>query len=101
MRLANPCLCAAVALAAAAHLLGLPAPPMIAAAAAALVLWDRVEAGPYRGHRLASILVAAGGGGAAALVGSSFTLSLPFLAMLLCVVAAALGIDRARRYSRP
>jgi hypothetical protein len=101
MRGANLCLGLAAALAAGAIILGLPAEPTILAAAAALALWDRLTAGPYLGARLGSVIVAIGGGVAAALLGSSCTLSLPFLSMMLCVIAAAFGIDRARRYLRP
>jgi hypothetical protein len=100
MRPADLCLCAATALAALALLLGFPAPPMILAAAAALALWDRLTAGPYRGLRLGSILVAIGGGTAAALAGRALYLRLPFLVMMLCVLAAAYGLDRARRALR-
>ena len=95
---ATLCLSLVVSLAAGAILLGLPAAPMIAAAGAALVLWERLAAGPYRGGRLGSILLACGGGVAAALIGRAFSLKLPFLAMMLCVAAAAFGIDRARRH---
>jgi hypothetical protein len=101
MRGADLCLSLAAALAAGAILLGVPAAPMILAASAALAMWDRLSVGPYRGGRLGSALLAIGGGAAAAIAGLGLSMRLPFLILMLVAMAAAFGIDRARRSLRP
>jgi len=102
------CLCSSILVAAGGLLLSVPEGLMVLGASASLALWDFAMAGipasgewameaaleNYRRSRLPYLLSALGVGTAAAVLGPAMSFTMPFFAMLACVVACALGMDR-------
>jgi hypothetical protein len=113
---ADICLALSALVAAVGLALSAPALPMIAGAAASLLLWDLAEAGlpvpsrvarrdpasekaakDYLGHRLPLALLALGIGTLVAAIGSGVSIAIPFYAITAFVVVAALCFYRALR----
>jgi hypothetical protein len=104
------CLCASILVAAAGLLLSVPEGLMVLGASASLALWDFAMAGipssdewaikaaleNYRRTRLPCLLAALGVGATIAVLGPTLSFRMPFFAMLACVAACALGMDRLR-----